>query len=103
MIKINIRGEGKTRKVWIDGRPLRPEKSQRVWNHSPDGFSWGYEGSGPAQLALAVLMSLTDIRTAVQNHQEFKRNVISRFPFEEDFDSDVNVSQYLDTHETVQE
>lgn len=23
-------------------------------NHSPDGFEWGYEGSGPAQLALAL-------------------------------------------------
>jgi hypothetical protein len=24
-------------------------------NHSPDGFEWGYGGSGPAQLALAIL------------------------------------------------
>jgi hypothetical protein len=24
-------------------------------NHSPTGFSWGYAGSGPAQLALAIL------------------------------------------------
>jgi hypothetical protein len=23
-------------------------------NHSPDGFQWGYAGSGPAQLALAL-------------------------------------------------
>lgn len=25
-----------------------------VSNHSPDGFEWGYGGSGPAQLALAL-------------------------------------------------
>jgi hypothetical protein len=25
-----------------------------VTNHSPDGFEWGYGGSGPAQLALAM-------------------------------------------------
>jgi len=25
-----------------------------LWNHSPDGFEWGYGGSGPAQLALAI-------------------------------------------------
>lgn len=25
-----------------------------IWNHSPDGFNWGYAGSGPAQLALAL-------------------------------------------------
>ena len=24
-------------------------------NHSPTGFEWGYAGSGPAQLALAIL------------------------------------------------
>ena len=23
--------------------------------HSPDGFSWGYQGSGPSQLAIAML------------------------------------------------
>lgn len=26
-----------------------------VFNHSPSGFEWGYFGSGPAQLALALL------------------------------------------------
>jgi hypothetical protein len=35
---------------------LSPEPSQAVRNHSPEGFSWGYGGSGPAQLALAILM-----------------------------------------------
>lgn len=95
MIKVNIRGEVKTRKVWIDGRPLLPEKSQRVHNHSPDGFMWGYEGSGPSQLALAVLLSLTDERTAVRNYQDFKRNVIAGFPVDGDFDFDVDVSPYI--------
>lgn len=27
----------------------------QVVNHSPTGFNWGYMGSGPAQLALALL------------------------------------------------
>ena len=27
----------------------------KIMNHSPNGFSWGYSGSGPAQLALAIL------------------------------------------------
>lgn len=38
-----------------DGRsyplPLRLE----IRSHSPTGFEWGYGGSGPAQLALAIL------------------------------------------------
>ncbi|GAJ01677.1 unnamed protein product, partial [marine sediment metagenome] len=50
---IVLQGEWETEKVWLNGKRLYPGKSQRVWNHSPDGFSWGYEGSGPAQLALA--------------------------------------------------
>src|SRR5262249_14807343 len=28
-------------------------------NHSPDGFEWGYYGSGPAQLALALAAHAT--------------------------------------------
>lgn len=42
--------------VTKDGQTLSPDKSQKVWNHSPDGFNWGYGGSGPAQLALALLL-----------------------------------------------
>ena len=30
---------------------LSLEKSLKVVDHSPDGFQWGYNGSGPAQLA----------------------------------------------------
>jgi Family of unknown function (DUF6166) len=31
----------------------------RLRNHSPCGFQWGYDGSGPAQLALALLVHAT--------------------------------------------
>jgi uncharacterized protein DUF6166 len=31
-----------------------------LYNHSPDGFSWGYAGSGPTQLALAMLMEVLE-------------------------------------------
>jgi hypothetical protein len=34
-------------------RPLPPRND--IVNHSPDGFEWGYGGSGPAQLAFAIL------------------------------------------------
>lgn len=39
--------------VKVDGRALPLRLGVR--NHSPTGFSWGYNGSGPAQLALAIL------------------------------------------------
>ena len=57
---------------------LNPRLSQKVWNHSPDGFQWGYEGSGPAQLALAILLDLTgDEDRSVRLHQDFKRDKIT--------------------------
>lgn len=37
---------------------LKPEASQKIINHSPDGFQWGYSGSGPSQLALAILLKV---------------------------------------------
>ena len=43
-----------------------------VW-HSPAGFEWGYGGSGPADLALNILLAATGDRDfAAKNHQEFK-------------------------------
>ena len=42
--------------------------------HSPDGFNWGFAGSGPAQLALAICAhALGDDARALAIYQEFKR------------------------------
>jgi len=51
-------------------------------NHSPTGGEWGYAGSGPAQLALALLAdafggSRAGDQLALAFHQEFKRRVIA--------------------------
>jgi hypothetical protein len=60
-----------------DGSVLSPEPSQKVWNHSPDGFQWGYGGSGPSQLALALLLDATgNSDLAVRLHQDFKRDFV---------------------------
>jgi len=54
-------------------RILSPLPSQKLCNHSPDGFSCGYSGSGPAQLALAILLDATlDEEVAQANYQDFK-------------------------------
>ncbi|MBA7468795.1 hypothetical protein ES707_04048 [subsurface metagenome] len=56
--------------------PLKP--SLKLFNHSPDGFQFGYQGSGCAQLALAILLDLTkDPDISVRLHQEFKRHFIA--------------------------
>ena len=43
--------------VWYDGELLDPVQSMEVRWHS-DGFEWGYGGSGPMQLALAIALRL---------------------------------------------
>lgn len=55
-------------------------------NHSPTGFEWGYGGSGPAQLALALLAhALNDGARALRIHQSFKWRVIAKLPRADDW------------------
>ena len=68
-------------RVTRNGRPLDPRPSLRIMRHSPTGFSWGYHGSGPAQLALALLYDVThDVRLAVRYHQRFKGEFVAGWP-----------------------
>jgi hypothetical protein len=88
---MRIKGKQKTRQVWVDGLELTPEISQAVYNHSPDGFSWGYEGSGPAQLALSIMLIITlDDESAIRLYQHFKREIIAKLP-QNDFDIEIDV------------
>ena len=75
------RYEGRRRlhvtRVTVDGRPLKRRLDLR--SHSPAEFEWGYGGSGPAQLALALLADhLGNDQEAVAYHQHFKFAVIAR-------------------------
>jgi|WetSurMetagenome_2_1015567.scaffolds.fasta_scaffold1227658_2 hypothetical protein len=66
------------RSLEIDGKTIDPGPSQKLCNHSPDGFEWGYLGSGPAQLSLAILLRLAGREFALSNYQRFKEEVISK-------------------------
>ena len=67
--------EGYVAEVTVNGEPLDPRLD--LWNHSPSGFEWGYGGSGPAQLALALLADhLGNDAEAVRLHQDFKHTVV---------------------------
>ena len=51
-----------------------------VW-HSPTGFDWGCEGSGPADLALNILFAVTGDRDfAARHHHDFKREHVAQLP-----------------------
>lgn len=61
----------------VESRPLDPRLDLR--NHSPTGFEWGYLGSGPAQLALALAAdALGDDEIALRVYQELKTRVTAR-------------------------
>jgi hypothetical protein len=67
--------------VRIDGKLLTPDRSLKVRNHSPTGFNWGYGGSGPAQLALAILLEKAPLDVAKANYQDFKFEYVAKWPF----------------------
>lgn len=78
-----LSGDAESREVYLDGKYLDPKPSQKLRNHSPDGFNWGYGGSGPAQLALAIMLKLTG---KSEHYQDFKFAVIAAIPGGKDFD-----------------
>jgi hypothetical protein len=60
-------------------RALDPRFDLR--NHSPTGFEWGYGGSGPAQLALALAADvLADDEAALEIYQRLKFRVVGGLP-----------------------
>jgi hypothetical protein len=64
--------------VLPDGELRRLPLRLDLDNHSPTGFEWGYAGSGPAQLALALLADATrHDATARALHQSFKFKIIT--------------------------
>jgi len=64
-----------------DDRPI-VNLAQTVVNHSPTGFEWGYGGSGPADLALNILLRFLPSGAADLLHQEFKRAFLVPMPDE---------------------
>jgi hypothetical protein len=90
-----ITGDITTKKIKVNGKILSPEHSLKVINHSPDGFNWGYEGSGPAQLALALLLLRTDESEAVRLHQSFKTEHVTKFRKDKNFTYIYSVEKWL--------
>ena len=81
-----ITGQANTRTVLIDGQPFGIDESLQVRNASPTGFNWGYGGSGPAQLALAICLLYLPAPKALAAHQLFKWQIVCNL--EPDFELD---------------
>jgi hypothetical protein len=60
-----------------------------VERHSPDGFNWGYGGSGPADLALSILAFVSGDGEAMKSrpalYQAFKNDVVAVLPSADGF------------------
>jgi hypothetical protein len=66
---------GKEVEVTVENEPL--DCRYDLLSASPSGFEWGYGGSGPAQLAIAMLAHAFDDKFACEHYQQFKRDVVS--------------------------
>jgi hypothetical protein len=88
-MKHKLKGIAETREVWLDGKLLSPERSLGIRKHSPDGFNWGYGGSGPAQLALAVVL---EVNNTYEGYQDFKFNTIARLTIDKDFEIEFDLN-----------
>ena len=74
--------------------PLDPRFDLR--NHSPDGFNWGYGGSGPAQLALALLAdALRNDHYAQLWYQDFKFQVVAAWLCDDFVISDEEIKNWF--------
>jgi hypothetical protein len=53
--------------------------------HSPTGFNWGYEGSGPADLARSLLLDFLGFDPHPAVYQTFKRLTVAKLPTDRDW------------------
>ena len=63
--------------VWESGKRRVLPPRLDLANHSPTGLSWGYAGSGCAQLALAILCDVYDDEKALRFYQRFKSEAVA--------------------------
>jgi hypothetical protein len=69
------RREGRAVYVTVSDALLNPRFD--LWDYRWKRFDWGYDGGGPAQLALALLADcLGDDMEALRLHHNFKRAVL---------------------------
>ena len=81
MKPIRLNGEFDVKRVWLNHEELSPESSKKIFNHSNNGFDWGNSGPGSAQLALAVLLELTnDKKISMILHHIFKNDYLTNLP-----------------------
>lgn len=77
------------------GLPLNPQLD--IVNHSPSGLEWGYGGSGPSQLAIAIVADCSPELVGNWNLSgNFKWDIIAWLPQKHDWQMNADdVVDYL--------
>ncbi len=94
---------------------VHKRKLKHVAYHSPAGLEWGYHGSGPADLALSVLVNYFNEHSpkegwmvrkrfdhwaehsqAWKHHQSFKRYFVAYFDYQRWELTDTQIEKWLD-------
>lgn len=92
--ELHIIGIHEIGEVGINDEYLDARYSQKICNHSPTGFNWGYGGSGPAQLALAILMKYLPVEEAYEYYQDFKFLFVANLP-QTDFNVTIDLKKII--------
>jgi hypothetical protein len=77
---IKLEGAYMSNQAYVNDKKLSLAQSLKVANHSPTGFNWGYGGSGPAQLSLAVMLCFLPKDQATRLYMDFKFKYIAGLP-----------------------
>ena len=77
-----ITGDAEDVVLWRTAEGVARASVPHAARHSPTGIEWGYGGSGPADLALSVLLVLVGERAAGALYQQFKHEVVAHVPEE---------------------
>jgi hypothetical protein len=80
---------------------IKTNVPQQIIQHSPDGFEWGYGGSGPADFALNILLLFTNEETARRLHQVFKWRFVATLPREGGIIKGNEIRAWLDVEQAL--
>lgn len=83
----------------VGGRACELPLHVGVYRHSPSGFEWGYAGSGPAQLALALCVEVVGPARAMRVHQAVKDRLLARLAGDDWVLTGDQVLQAIEAHE----
>lgn len=95
MDKVKLDGFGINRTVYRNGVLLDINKGLEMCEYSTEGFNWGYEGKGCAQLGFAILLEHTSLEEAMHLTDAFTAHIIAKLK-EQSFSIKLDINKWLE-------